>query len=454
MVFTGAKDAVAGTNVIEGRPPSARSVDEILVSNSFLEQTGARLGDSFELSSLTQEQAARSLSTLLTQVGRRRRHGCRRIRRRCRTPGRLRHRVVLPVAARPRRHWFGGGIQCRHVGAGTTFDGLRAQLDTLPNGADLTISAIDWVPEPVRSAVRTQGQGLAVLALFAGVAAIAVIGQVLGRQHRLSDAERLALRTIGMTPRQLVADPLSRAAVPIVAGSIGSTVAALAFSARFPTGFVKQIESQPAYGSTHSSMSWVRSCWPCCYSAGCGTGLAPPIRASVSATTPIVDGIASRLQNVEFATGVRFAFSATRDRRWPAGSFFGLTIVLGVVVGALTLGANITRSSIDPRSGDQRRSASVPAATTSPTTSARARDGSRRGGGHVLRCRHGVHRHRQSLHVGMQPARGDLLPPVLSGRLPQSDDEIVLGAVAARTLDVGIGDEFDVSTEVGSTVSA
>ena len=39
----------------------------------------------------------------------------------------------------------------------------------------------------------------------------------------------------------------------------------------------------------------------------------------------------------------------------------------------------------------------------------------------------------------------------MSGRLPQSDDEIVLGTVSARALDVGIGDAFDVAIETGVT---
>ena len=43
--------------------------------------------------------------------------------------------------------------------------------------------------------------------------------------------------------------------------------------------------------------------------------------------------------------------------------------------------------------------------------------------------------------VGMRQVRGDLAPDTLRGRLPQSDDEIALGAVAARALDVADGDD-------------
>jgi putative ABC transport system permease protein len=42
----------------------------------------------------------------------------------------------------------------------------------------------------------------------------------------------------------------------------------------------------------------------------------------------------------------------------------------------------------------------------------------------------------------MEPIRGDVSPKVLSGRLPVSEDEIALGRLAARDLDVGVGDEL------------
>jgi putative ABC transport system permease protein len=147
---------------------------------------------------------------------------------------------------------------------------------------------------------------------------------------------------------------------------------------------------------------------------------------------------------------VRFAFSGTRDRRWPAASFVGLMIVLAVAVGALTMGANITRLVEEPAhwgsapfsigtGGDDLPDNVRTLLATDPDVAAVTYYGAAT-----------VSVGTDSLFiVGIQPARGDLLPPVLSGRLPQSDDEIVLGAVDARTLDLEIGDEFDVSTNAG-----
>lgn len=453
LVFTGVLGAVAGTNLIAGREPQPGRTDEIVVSSSFLSQNGAQLGDLFDLSTFTQEQANAAAfdnpipegpTTTAQVVG---------------VFGGASELVdgyviaVFPPALLDLGDvGVGGGTSAIELVPGTTLDDLRVQLDTLPNATDLTINEVDWVPAAVRSAVRTQGQGLGILALFAVVAAVAVIGQLLGRQYRISEAERLALRTLGMTRRQLLIDPLAGAAIPIVVGATVAAALAISFSGLFPTGFVKQIEPQSGVRFNPvihvagplvlivSLLAWV------------AIGLAlTDRRRPVNATTPAVDGIASHLQSAELATGLRFAFSAARDRRWPAGSFLGLTIVLAVVIGALTLGANINQLVDRPSEwgsapfsvgtgGDGIPDEVREVLATDPDVAAVTYYG-------TVTVGVGL----EGLDVvGLQPARGELLPPVLSGRLPQSDDEVVLGKVTARALDVGVGDEFDVTSEAGT----
>ncbi len=453
IVFTGAVDAVAGTNLIAGREPQPGRSDEMIVSSSFLTQTGAQLGDVLELSTFTQGQADTSgfdnespdgPTTTAQVVGV---FG---------GASELADGYVIglfsPALLDLGDIGLGGGTSAVQLVPGTSLDDLRAQLDTLPNGTDLTISEVDWVPAAVRSAVRTQGQGLGILALFATVAAIAVIGQLLGRQYRLSDDERRALRTLGMTRRQLVGDPLTRAAVPIVVGAIGAAIMATACSGLFPTGFVKQIE--PHSGVRFNPIIHVAGTLVLILALLAWTAIGLSLterRRSVSARTPFVDDIASHLQDVEFATGLRFAFSAARDRRWPAGSFFGLAIVLAVVIGALTLGANVAQLIDRPSEwgsaplvigagGNGIPDEVREVLATDPDVAAVTYYGN-------VTVAVGT----DGLDVaGIQPARGELLPPLLSGRLPQSDDEIVLGKVAARALNLGIGDQFEVGSEVGT----
>ncbi len=141
---------------------------------------------------------------------------------------------------------LGGGTSAVQLAPGTSLDDLRVQLNTLPNGTDLAItrSRLGTRSQFAQQCAR-KARVSAILALFAVVAAVAVIGQLLARQYRMSEAERLALASIGMTRQQLIADPLTRAAVPIVVGTIGSAALAIACSGWFPTGFVEQIEPHP-----------------------------------------------------------------------------------------------------------------------------------------------------------------------------------------------------------------
>jgi FtsX-like permease family len=451
ITFIGQQDAF-GTRMVDGREPDPDNPTEFVASRSFVEQNGSRVGDSFAFAALTQEQAdstgfdsaewdGPTESATLVGV----------------FDGAADLQDGYAVALFPPTLLDLGDIGLSGT-AGviglspeSTIDDLRAQLDALTNGTDVAISPLQLVPDTVRSGVRAEAQGIGVLALFAAGAAVVVLGQLLGRQHRLSDDERLALRSIGMTDRQLVIDPLGRAAVPIIFGGLAAVPIAIVCSRLFPRGFVVQVE--PHLGTRFDPLVhllgpivlitlvlvWVAT----------GFALADRSRAP-SATSAAVDRIAGRLAPVQLATGLRFAFSGARNRRWPAASFAGLVVVVGVVVGALTLGANIEDLTTDAArygglelgigsGGDQIPDPVRTVLEGDPDVSAVTYYGG-------ITVQVGS----ISLDVtGLQPEKGDLLPHVLSGRLPQSDDEILLGKVAARELGVGIGDSIDASGPSG-----
>ncbi len=336
---------------------------------------------------------------------------------------------------------------------GATTDDLRAQLAGLPDGTSLEVSPIEWVPAVVRSSVRAQGQGVAVLALFATAAAVAMIGQVLGRHDQLPDGERIALRSLGMTRHQLIGDSLARAAVPTIAGAIGSVAIAVACSELFPRGFVTRIEPNP--GTRFDPL--VHLLGPIVVAAAIlgwvAIGLAAADRERLPrANPPLVEAIARNIRPVRPATGFRFAFSGARDRRWPTGSFVGLVAVLAVVIGGLTLGTDLGQLVDQPArygsatygvgsGGDQLPDAARTVLDTDADVAALTYY-------RTITVAAGT----VSLDVtGMEPQRGELLPDVLTGRLPQSADEIVLGTLDARRLGVGVGDSLTVTTERGDT---
>ena len=125
---------------------------------------------------------------------------------------------------------------------GATTEGLRAELDRLPDGTSFTMEPGRIVAESIRGAVDAQARGIWLMAAVAAIGAVIALGQILSRHVRLADIERRPLQAVGSTSGQLAAESLSRAAVPAIAGTALGAVLAVAASGFFPTGFVRRIE--------------------------------------------------------------------------------------------------------------------------------------------------------------------------------------------------------------------
>ena len=122
---------------------------------------------------------------------------------------------------------------------------LREQLDTLDEGANLTLDPAEWVDVEVRRAVATQANALWVVAGIVAVAGLVVVGQMASRRARLADGQRLSLSALGLTRGQLLADALGRIAVPAALGAVGASVLAVLASGAFPFSFVRTLEPEP-----------------------------------------------------------------------------------------------------------------------------------------------------------------------------------------------------------------
>jgi hypothetical protein len=94
----------------------------------------------------------------------------------------------------------------------------------------------------VRRATALETAALLAFAVLAAMAALLLVGQTLGRQVILESAEYPTLRALGMTPSQLVAVAMIRAAV---VGGVGAGLAAavaLALSPLTPIGLARRAE--------------------------------------------------------------------------------------------------------------------------------------------------------------------------------------------------------------------
>ena len=94
-------------------------------------------------------------------------------------------------------------------------------------------------------AIRPDAIALAAFAALAGLIALAVIGQLLGRQLILDATEFPILRALGMTRARLVGLSLARVAVVTLAGAAVAVAMAVAASPLMPIGPARLAEPQP-----------------------------------------------------------------------------------------------------------------------------------------------------------------------------------------------------------------
>lgn len=453
FVFAGTYRAFAA-NIVAGREPNGTAPGEFVATRAWLTESGARLGDQFALLTITQEQADKNgfdvtepdgptLPATLVGV--------------IEGPSDLEDTTPLALFG-PELLDAGDIGVSSSVGLvaltpGATIDDLREQLDALPSGDAFAVDPAQLVPDEVRSAVRVQGQGLAVVAAIVAVAAIAVLGQLLSRQTRLSAAQRRAVTAMGFTRTQVVADPLCSAALPIVAGSLVAAVLAFAASGAFPQGYARRVEPSPGvrfeplvHGLGAVVLALVIVMWVLLALALGDRDDRAAQRQSLAETW------ASRFGPGPAATGLRFAL--TRHPRDPGSlraRIVGLVLVLTALIGALTFGSSVNRFLDEPARFGYNFDLATGVGGDAVPEEVRAlleqdpdvADVTLYG---TLLSSVGS----TSLDVtGMQRVRGSLEPDLLSGRLPQSDDEMILGRVAASELNVDVGDEIAVSGAQG-----
>ena len=448
FVFAGSHLAF-GARVTDGREPDQAEPGQFVATRSWLAEAGAEVGDRFELLTITQGQADEAgfdvaapagptLAATLVGV--------------IESPSELEDATPLAVFGAPMLDVGDVGV-ASSVGLVTlepaaTVEDLRTQLDELPGGASFGLAPAELVPPELRSAVRAQGQGLAVVAAIVAIAVIAVIGQLASRRVRRSPSQRLAVGAIGLTRSQVVAEPLCAIALPIGAGSLAAAVVAYAASGLFPLGFARQVEPGPGlrfepivHVLGASLLAALLVLWV----------LAALVLDERGTRTTRPSGLAELLAGGcrpgPVATGVRAAL--TRHPRDPSSvraSLLGLVLVLSVLVGALTFGASVNRFIDEPaRYGSNFDFATGAGGDAVPEEVRALLEGDPDVADLTLYGTLLASVGTVELDVtGMQPVRGTLEPALLSGRLARTDGEIALGRVAARQLDVGVADEVAV----------
>ncbi len=455
LVFVGTPRALGG-HLISGRLPNPASNNEFVANRTFIAGTDIALGDTFELVTFTQEQGDTGRFGVdppagphfpVTLVGV------------IDGPSTLEDQTPAATFSRVLLDTPNIGISQTKIAVnlrpGVSLDEFRSQLDTLPDSGTLSLTFTPLISSQLRRAVNTQGRGLWLLAVVAGVAAVAVLGQVITRQARLAAGERLPLSALGFTDRQLLVESTCRAAVPMVVGTTLGATLALMTSGVFPTGFIRALEPSPG----------VLALWGVLLAATGLLILALLLWTLASLTisrwttravrlSPALDALSRRVGSPTAAVGLRFAFMRSGGERGSTrAALVGVLLTVCGLVGAITFGVSLDRLVNEPfrygvnfdanfgdNGGNQLPDGFRERLDADPNvTSLALFAGSQaRVGGTTVPL------------LGVEAVRGNGGPTVLNGRLPTADDEIAFGRVSGSDVGAHVGGDVTMSGPTGS----
>ncbi|MEO7398520.1 MAG: FtsX-like permease family protein [Ilumatobacteraceae bacterium] len=455
LVFGGSAEA-AGATLVEGRNPDPTEPGEFVASRSFVTSVGAGIGDEFDLITLTQEQADATgfysespagphLPALLVGIV----EGAAALQDPTPTlffsPALLGEPAIgvsqSMIAVR-----FRDGVDA------STF---QKQLDELPDSQSFGIGSGRLVGKDLRRAVDAQALGMWLLAIVAGVAAIAVLGQMLTRHVRQTAIERDQLNAIGFTDGQTRAESIVHAAVPIVAGCVLGVILAIASSGRFPTGLARRLEPNAGIEVDLAVLTGVAVVLVASLVLWTLGALVLDTRTTRGhRTSPIVDGMATRSPSATAATGLRLAFArSARERSSVRSRSIAVLSSVGLLVGATVFANSMSRLIDEPvRYGVNYDLAyGDDGADSLPDGAQELFDSDPDVISLVLYA--SDHARIGSTNVqllGMQRIRGDGAPTIVEGSLPVTEDEIAFGRVTAGDVGVGVGDAVTLTGTTGS----
>ena len=454
LLFSGTSRAF-GAQLVAGRDVDPTDAGEFVASRSFVDATGAALGDQFQLLTLTPEQAAESgfavdhpdgPQSTITLVGV------------IDSPQRLDDptpvALVSPALLEDQNVGIALTIIAVDFDPGTDIGSIREELDTLADGESLSVDSGDSVvSDTVRRAVSTQARGLWLLAITTGIAGMITIGQVVSRQVRPSHDERQRLAAIGFTSGQTNTEAFATALVPLVAGAALGAAMAIAASGLFPVGFVRVVEPHPGIAADWTVMLAGMAI----FVTGCAgwtiATLAVRRRSGTTMPSAWVESLAAHASPTA-ATGLRMAFlRRSNTRAATRGSVIGITSIVVGVAASVTFGVSFDRLirepfrygvNYDALLGDEgadslpdglvdtlEGNADVSSLVVYSGTTARVSDTT-------------------TPVIGYDAVRGEGSPYVSVGRLPVADDEIAFGRTTADDLDLGVGDTITLEGPTGS----
>jgi FtsX-like permease family len=332
---------------------------------------------------------------------------------------------------------------------GHTVSEFTSQAQALARQYPVTGGQIFVADETVQAAtversIRPQAVALGLFALVLAVTALLVVGQAASRQLLAASGDNGVLAALGMTRGQLLAAGLIEVAAAVAAGAALACGVAIAASPLMPIGPARTAEPDPGLSvdvpvlvvgfAATVILLLARVTWPAWRLASAQREAArTPGRRSQAA-----ERLARAGAPVSAVTGVRLAVDPGQGRTAvPVRSALaGLILSVAAVTGAATFGANLLHLVHTPRLYGQNWDAEIDLGfgVISPHQFSRLT-------AHVpglTGWTYGVHGtvtigDTVIPAIGLAPGRGPVAAPtLLSGRLPHSGREIVLGTSVLR----------------------
>ncbi|MGH9246035.1 MAG: FtsX-like permease family protein [Acidimicrobiales bacterium] len=351
-------------------------------------------------------------------------------------------------------------LMVRLRGGSAAVDDFLAELERRSGGLPLQVQTQRDHAAAVQRSIHLQAVALWLLSGLTALAAALILGQLLARLTYVESVENPTLDAVGMGSRQRLVLGVVRAAAITAVGAVTGVAVALGASPFFPTGLARIAEPTPGFdadlfvlaaGATLTvAVVTLLGAWAAGRAARVGAQLA--WQAADGRPSRLTRAVAGAGVPVAAAVGARMALQPGRGRgAVPVRTTVGaIALGMAALTAALTFGASLSQLLATPRLYGVTWD--VELVTFEPCGLGREVVDFLRADERVAALAAGSASFGESIDIdgtlveaiALGRVKGDITPPVLTGRAPAAPDEIVLGPRTLRALGVEVGDVVDV----------
>ncbi len=328
------------------------------------------------------------------------------------------------------------------------------------------VSDQDASAQAVAASIHPQAVGWWILAAFAALAGLAVVGQGLGRQSIVESEEYPKLVALGLPRRQLILLGMTRNIMLALGGAAGAVMVAFALSPLAPVGEARLAEPSPGLafdplvlflGALATVVVVVAlGLWPSIRASRVRAGSSPYGQFRRSS---IVAHLSATGAPPSAVIGIRHALERGRG----AASVPVETALFGTVIAVIALcatavfGASLSHLTATPALYGQDYQITFSANQGNPTKALAAVERDHAVSGIMVGTRDEVSINGRSvLTVAGRAIRGPLLISTVAGRVPSGEGEITLGNTTLHQVGARVGSKVRVTLQspTGGTTTA